>query len=281
MAVFMEYAMLVLLGLAVGAFGTLMGAGGGFLLMPVLLLVYPDHPPAGLTAISLAVVFFNAASGSYSYFRMRRVDVTSGLLFLSTGIPGAVAGALLVHSIPRQAFDLLFGLLLLGGGLLLFVRTFGAAQPPRPTNGAFTRTFKDAEGTPQSYTYNPALGLALSFAVGIVSSLLGIGGGIIHVPMMVHLLNFPVHIATATSHFILAVMALTGTGIHVLDGSLGWGEAPYVLLLGSGAVAGAQIGARLSRRIHGRWILRSLAVALGLVGIRILILALAPLPFFA
>ncbi|MCU0914591.1 MAG: sulfite exporter TauE/SafE family protein [Planctomycetes bacterium] len=274
----MEYLLLLLLGLAVGAFGTLIGAGGGFVLMPILLLVYPDQTPAALTAISLAVVFLNATSGSCSYFRMKRVDLTSGLLFLSTGIPGVVAGALLVHGMPRQAFDLLFGLLLLAGGLVLFVRTFGNDKPKLATKAAFTRTLANPDGTTQSYAYSPALGLTLSFAVGLVSSLLGIGGGIIHVPIMVNLLNFPVHIATATSHFILAVMALTGTVIHVFDGSLGWGAAPRLLTIGMGAVAGAQIGARLSTRMHGHWILRSLAVALGLVGVRILILALAHKP---
>jgi uncharacterized membrane protein YfcA len=88
-----------------------------------------------------------------------------------------------------------------------------------------------------------------------------------------------VHIATATSQFILAVMALTGTLIQVADGSLGWGEAPRLLMLAVGAIAGAQIGARMSSRIHECWIMRSLAVALGLVGVRVLVLALARTPF--
>jgi len=273
----MEYFLLMLLGLAIGAFGTLIGAGGGFILMPILLLAYPGTKPATLTAISLGVVFFNAASGSYSYARMKRVDFRSGFLFLLTGVPGAIAGAYLIRFVPRQAFNLVFGLFLLAGGLFIFIRTFSRGGTSR-IRGAFHRSFIDAEGIRHAYAYDLALAMILSFAVGVASSMLGIGGGIIHVPVMVSLLNFPVHIATATSHFILAVMSMTATAIHVMDGSLGWAEAPGLLSIAAGAVVGAQLGARMSRYIHGRWIMRSLAAALGLVGIRILILAFVQTP---
>jgi hypothetical protein len=271
----MQYLWLLLLGLAVGAFGTLIGAGGGFILMPVLLLACPDKEPATLTAISLAVVFFNASSGSYSYTRMKRVDFKSGLWFLLTGVPGAVAGAYVVHYIPRQAFNLVFGALLLAGSGFIFLRTFGGGGPKHASRPAFTRTFVDAEGVRHVYGYNLALGMALSFAVGLASSLLGIGGGIIHVPAMVSILNFPVHIATATSHFILAAMAMAGTVVHIVEGALGWSDLPNVLPLAAGAVVGARAGAHMSTRIHGRWIMRSLAVALGLVGVRVLVPAIA------
>jgi uncharacterized membrane protein YfcA len=274
----MEYVLLLLLGLIVGAFGTLIGAGGGFVLMPILLLAYPSKEPATLTAISLAVVFFNATSGSYSYARMKRVDFTSGWLFLLTGVPGAVAGAVLVNYIPRQTFSFAFGLLLLATGFFIFSRTFGDGEYKHWPRTTFARTLIDAEGIQHMYAYDLALGMTLSFAVGLTSSMLGIGGGIIHVPIMVNLLNFPVHIATATSHFILAVMSVTGTIVHVIDGSLGWGEGPRLLAIAAGAAAGAQAGARMSGHIHGRWIMRSLAVALGLVGVRILVLAVKAMP---
>ena len=108
--------------------------------------------------------------------------------------------------------------------------------------------------------------------VGYLSSFLGIGGGIIHVPALSYLLNFPVHIATATSHFILAIMALTATVVHIVTGAFHHG-AHRTVALAIGVVLGAQIGARLSERIQGGWIIKGLAGALGLVGLRILIMA--------
>jgi len=88
--------------------------------------------------------------------------------------------------------------------------------------------------------------------------------------VMAHLLHFPVHIATATSHFTLAVMALAGTLVHIATGTFHHGLRRTVALA-LGVLVGAQLGARLSHTVQGAWILRSLAVALGAVGVRILL----------
>ena len=88
------------------------------------------------------------------------------------------------------------------------------------------RCLVEADGASHVWTFYPVIGIGLSFFVGYFSSFLGIGGGIIHVPALVWFLHFPVHIATATSHFILAIMALAGTLVHVWTGALaqGWQE---------------------------------------------------------
>src|SRR3954468_23856209 len=104
---------LVALGFAVGAYGTLIGAGGGFVLVPLLLLLYPDEPPELITSISLAVVFFNALSGTVAYAHQRRVDFLAGNSFALATVPGAIAGAIVVSYLPRNLFDVAFALLLL------------------------------------------------------------------------------------------------------------------------------------------------------------------------
>jgi uncharacterized membrane protein YfcA len=132
------------------------------------------------------------------------------------------------------------------------------------------REIVDAEGVRYRYGYNPVVGIVLSVFVGFVSSLLGVGGGFIHVPALSRLLNFPVHIATATSHFVLAVMALTGTLVHVVNGVFVHGLRRTALLT-VGVIFGAQIGARLSNRVGGKMIIRGLAVALLFVGVRLIL----------
>lgn len=270
------YLWLLPVGVLIGAFGTLIGAGGGFVLTPMLLLVYPDESPDVITSISLAVVFVNAFSGSVAYARMQRIDYTSGVLFALATIPGAVVGALTTTYIPRRAFDLVFGLCMILAALFLLLRR---ATPPQPVAQQqaphhVIRIVIETDGAHHTFSYNRRVGIGLSVAVGYLSSLLGIGGGIIHVPAMVHVLHFPVHIATATSHFTLAVMTLTGTLVHIAAGSFHHGLR-RTIALGLGVLLGAQFGARFSHHVHGQWILRSLAVALGLVGIRILALAFA------
>jgi uncharacterized membrane protein YfcA len=265
---------LIALGFVLGVLGTLIGAGGGFVLMPVLLLLYPKDSPEVLTSISLAVVFFNAASGSWAYARMKRIDYRSGLVFAAATIPGAMIGAWSTGYIPRRSFNLVFGVLMVIAAAYLFLNRTRPQDPDRETpKGHTTRTLVEAGGQTHTYSFDIRIGTYLSLLVGYLSSLLGIGGGIVHVPVLVRLLNFPVHIATATSHFVLAIMALAGTLVHIATGSFSQGGVQRTAFLAIGVLAGAQLGAALSSRVHGKWIIRALALALAFVGIRILFLA--------
>lgn len=274
-----EYLWLLPLGLLIGAFGTLIGAGGGFILVPILLLVYPNEKTELITSISLAVVFFNALSGSFAYARMKRIDYKSGIIFSIATIPGAILGALSTAYISRRAFDLMFGILMIGAALYLWL----SAQEEHTVNSSRNsrrhfqkagsrlteRCLVDAEGVQYHYAFDLRLGVILSVFVGFVSSLLGVGGGFIHVPALTRLLDFPVHIATATSHFVLAIMALTGTLVHISQGVFVHGVR-RTALLAAGVLVGAQAGAWMSNRVGGKVIIRGLAVALAFVGIRLI-----------
>jgi len=260
----------VILGLGVGTFGTLVGAGGGFILVPLLALLEPSLPTKSVTAISLAVVALNATSGALAYFRQRRIDFHAGIPFALATLPGSIAGALLVRLVARREFDLIFAALLLA--LAIFVVVAHEDEPSAAPEGGgwghILRHLTDANGVAYQYRANIPLGVAISLVVGFASSFLGIGGGVIHVPALVGLLHFPAHIATATSHFVLAIMATVGTITHVASGDLD-GLYGQTLLLGAGAIVGAQLGARLSTRVPGVVIVRALAVALAFVGLRL------------
>jgi uncharacterized membrane protein YfcA len=271
-----EYVEFIALGFGVGAYGTLIGAGGGFVLMPLLLLLHPQENPDRLTAISLAVVFFNALSGSAAYARMKRIEFRSGLMFAAAATPGAVVGALQTSLVSRGLFDIIFCVVLIVVAVAMILKPELQHNPrgSQPlSKWETTRHLVEANGTVHEWTFFPVIGVVLSFFVGYFSSFLGIGGGIIHVPALVWLLHFPVHIATATSHFILVIMALAGTLVHVWSGALAhnWRETA---LLALGVLGGAQLGAYLSNRIKSTWIIRSLALALGMVGVRILVTSL-------
>jgi uncharacterized membrane protein YfcA len=209
---------LVLLGVIVGAYGTLIGAGGGFVLVPLLLILYPSAPPEQLTSISLAVVFLNALSGTAAYLRQRRVDLLAGSTFAAATVPGAIVGALTTALLPRRLFDAIIALTLLAISVLLLFRP--GSHSPAPSHGKWwaARRLTDAQGENYAYAYNLPLGIAVSVIVGFLSSLLGIGGGIVHVPVMIAVLSFPAHVATATSHYVLVVTAGTGTLVHLLSG---------------------------------------------------------------
>jgi uncharacterized membrane protein YfcA len=259
--------LLALLGLGVGTFGTLVGAGGGFILTPILLLLYPGEPAKVLTAISLTVVFFNAASGSIAYARQRRIDYASGWRFAMATLPGSVAGALVVQYAPRRVFDLIMAALLTGLGLWLVI---WASRARLPGGRLVRRRLADRAGMVFNYRVALYRGIAYSLAIGFLSSFLGIGGGPFNVPVLFGLLGFPIHVATATSQFILMFMSATGVVTHVVEGSfLHAMEIRRALSLSAGVVVGAQIGAFVSRRTSGSTIQRLLALGLLAIAARL------------
>jgi uncharacterized protein len=253
----MQFATWLTVGLVVGALGTLIGAGGGFLLMPILLFAFGGKPPEELTAWSLVVVLFNSASGSIAYARSTRIDYRSGILFALAALPGAWFGARLTAHLPKSWFALLFGVFIVAISGYLIVHSSHQVE---------NVSILDGEGTHRKL----GLGAVLSLLIGIVSNVFGIGGGILHVPLLVYAVGFPTHTATATSHFVLAVTALVGVVAHVVSGSLSFELVP-LLPLAIGAVIGAQFGAHFSPRVRGTWIIRSLAIGLLAVGVRLIL----------
>lgn len=267
--------LLILTGFLIGIFGTLIGAGGGFILIPILILSYPEMRPEIYTAISMAIVAVNAISGSIAYARSGRIDFKAGILFALFTIPGSILGVLTTQFIPRHLFNILFGILLVLLAIYLLFRnneTIKAVAIDNEQRRWKHRELVDAGGTKYSYTYNQNRGIIISILVGYISPVLGIGGGIIHVPALIQWLQFPVFIATATSHFILAIMATVSVIVHAIKGSYADPKILHMVIgLTIGVIPGAQIGAWLSHKIKGHTIIRVLAICLGLVGVRILL----------
>lgn len=302
----LDVAGLLLAGVGVGAVGTLVGAGGGFILVPALILAQGMRSDLA-AGTSLFVVLCNAASGAVSYARQRRIDYRSGVVFALLTIPGAVLGARVARLVVGRPFHILFGILL----LLMAVQLWAAARrdagraatrghaeagAPRmdaeestgsrtesaanaenraPARGWLTsrdipfvtsRRLVDREGQAHVWTFNMAVGAAISLVVGFASSVLGIGGGIIHVPALIQVLAFPARLATATSHFILVFTALAGVVAHTVQGTVDFRTA---LPLGVGSVLGAPLGAYLSQRVRARSILDLLALGLAMVALRL------------
>lgn len=249
-------------GIGIGILGTLIGAGGGFILVPLLLLLYPKESPEIITSISLAVTCLNAFSGTIAYSRLKRIHYKYGFIFILASIPGAILGAVSTNYVSRSSFDLFFGILLLAISLFVFFRN--------PSH-----TLDDDKKTVEQIHLSSAqlrLGIVLSIGISFIASFVGIGGDIIHVPALCSFLGFPIHFATATSHFVLAIVSLMGTIVHITIGSFHRGIR-RTIAIGLGVIIGAQIGALLSSKIKGKTILRALSFALFLVGIRLIVFA--------
>ncbi len=262
----------VLVGFLAGLIGTIVGAGGGFLMVPYLLLTKHFTPQAAV-GTSLAVVFFNALSGSYAYAKQRRIDYPTAWRFALATIPGSILGAYIAQWFSGPAFRKFFGTFIILVAVYIFYRSFNTdtaatSEKASPHQGSTKyKTFTDAFGNTYTISYDLKLGIISSFGIGFLASILGIGGGIIHVPLMIYLLGFPAHLATATSHLILTVSSFFAGVSHLYVGDVNLRMAAFLAV---GAIIGAQGGARLAKKIKGPLIIRALSLVLLFLSVRLL-----------
>jgi uncharacterized membrane protein YfcA len=264
------YPLLTLIGIAVATYGTLVGAGGGILIVPTLLLLYPYESANTIASISLAVLFFSSASGTMAYGQMHRIDYRAGLLFAAAAVPAGFVGAFATSLLSRQAFDLAFSALILALATFIFLRPTPQHLDHQAKRRETIHHLVDFKGNAFIYAFSNRLGALLSFAIGLVASMLGIGGGPFYVTMLVYPLHFPLHIATATTQFMLMIIGLSWSAAHLIAGGFGHGLF-RTIFLGVGVLVGAQFGARLSQRFTGTSISRVMAIGLVLIGLRLAI----------
>lgn len=249
-----EALFLLPLGIAVGMLGALMGLGGGIIVVPVFMLGL-SYSVTETVGTAMAIVFLNALSGAWAYSRQGTMLKKIALSFGMATVPGAVLGSYVSEYFSGELFQALFGvvLLLTAVNMLFKLKTAEAAAPYEASAGHIR------------------LGMAFSLAVGFVSSVLGIGGGILHVPFMQQVLKMPIHTAIATSTGTLAISSLVGLLAHGAMGHVLWTEA---VLTGIGALLGAQLGALGAQRLSAKRLTAAFAIFVFCMGIKIVYAAI-------
>ena len=201
-----EFVELFVVGIGVGAFGALVGIGGGMIMVPLFMLTMMAPNVATfenfqqVIGTSLFGVLLNALSGTWAYIRQHKVMFRAAVPFALATVPGAFMGSYITDYFTGHSFSLIFGSAL----CILAILMYSKSKSKKANVSSVNFSVETAH-------FNVLLGVALSFIVGFLSSILGIGGGVIHVPMMVFILGFPAHIAVATSTFILMVSSCVGT----------------------------------------------------------------------
>ena len=220
---------LVPLGFAAGILGSMIGLGGGIIVVPVL--TFFGFPPTLAASNSLFAAFSNAVGSTISYSRQKRIDYSLGLKLGLLTIPGTVLGAYISSDVTPGIFKILFGIVLVSSAVYIFLR-------------------KKIETKEKNLTkLMIVFVIAASFFAGIISSFFGIGGGIIFVPLMVVGIGMTMKKAAPTSQFILLFASLSGIITHSM---LGHPDFLQAGLLAAGAFVGGIIGARISLDIKER-----------------------------
>ncbi len=249
---------LFLVGTFAGILGTLVGLGGGFVVIPVLRLIF-NVSPAHTAGASLVMVLANAVSSSIAYLRQGRADVRLAVLLAATGIPSSIAGAILVQHVTVAGFDVVYGILLILFFVDIMRRRNRSAEPPRiRIAGLRDRVLVDSRGDEFRYAWSPALVLVCGVILGFVSSFFGIGGGIVFVIFFIALFGMPPHVVTATSMLVMLLTSPVGVVTHALEGNI---EAALALPLAAGGLLGGQLGPRIARRLSSPQLMTVLAFA--------------------
>ncbi|MCS7208251.1 MAG: sulfite exporter TauE/SafE family protein [Fimbriimonadales bacterium] len=218
-----------------GAFGAMLGLGGGIILVPALTLLM-GVPIKQAVAASLVAVAATSCAGVPTYLRAGLVDWRLGVRLLIPTLLGAVAGGLLVGFIPEAAVRWLF--------IMLIVYVLGQMV------WAMRRPATPQEARPECQTqWNPrqrGIALSLSALAGVISALLGVGGGLIQVPLMHTILNTPLRCAIGTSTFLIGATASASALLYLVQGRL---QPDIVVPATLGVLVGARGGVAIAQRV--------------------------------
>ncbi len=234
-----------------GGFGSLVGIGGGLILVPVL-SVGLGYDVKTAIAASLIGVIATSLSASPRYIKSGIADRRLGLLLLVAAALGGLAGGLTAGFLDGRTLSLLFSLLLAGVALRMLWQIRHPSVPP-PLDGdeggsGFASSYVEpTSGEVVEYQAHRIVpGTAVSFVAGNISGLLGVGGGVINVPTMSVLMHVPIRVATTTSTYMLAATAAASATVYTVSGQVDPLLAAPVAL---GVIIGARVGARLSMRL--------------------------------
>ena len=246
--------LMLIVGIIAGFFGALLGIGGGVIIIPCLTMFFNFGIKEAI-AVSIVSVVATSIAGASRYVEQRITNVRLGMFLETATTAGAVSGAFLAVKAPSSFLYILMGILLiyLSVSQLLTRKKeeeklrndlFITKEDEISRKLGLSNRYPDiAEGKEVNYTViRTKSGLIASYLAGLISAMLGVGGGIIKVPVMNQLMNVPMKAAVATSKFMIGVTASTGALLYLAYGLVNTeAVAPVAMGVMIGATAGTSV----------------------------------------
>jgi uncharacterized membrane protein YfcA len=266
-------------GFGAGVFGSLLGLGGGVLIVPLLTFGF-GLPFREAVGVSLVCVIVTSSAAAGVYLERHLANMRLGMLLEVFTVSGALVGGLVAFLLPDRVLAGLFAILLVYTGVTMMLRGATAARgdagpvvaaegPAGPAEAP--GAFRAALGGPG---YRPArlgVGIAGSLFAGVVSALLGVGGGIVKVPLMHLVMGIPLKVATATSNFMIGVTGAASAIVYLMRGGI---DPLVVGPTAVGVFAGAMVGSRVAQRIELRLLRLLFAAVMALTALQMALRAL-------
>ncbi|OZU88028.1 hypothetical protein CIL03_12890 [Virgibacillus indicus] len=249
--------LLLVIGIIAGGYGTIVGAGGGFIFVPALLILL-DMDPVIAAASGLVIVLINSFTGVLGYARQKKINYKIALTIGISALPGALLGVWLLEVYSSQYFYVIFATILVALGIFLFSKN-------SPLELKKKKPMPEKNTPMESKELSDKWFIPLGLLMGVLSSYLGIGGGWLLVPILIYLFKVPTHRAAATSILSLCLYSTVGVVAQLYYGNIDW---TTVVFGGAGVIIGANIGVILSQKLPGKVILQMLSVILVIIGVR-------------
>lgn len=259
-----------------GVFGSIVGLGGGVVIVPVLTLLLGVDIHFAIGASIVAIIGTSSGAAS-TYVKDRLTNIRVGMFLEIATTSGAIAGAALAAYVDSAALGLIFGLILLAT-LVPSLMKLGEDVPKSPELKGLSKRLKltgsytEVDGSVVHYNAtNPEAGLLGMVVAGVLSGLLGIGAGAFKVLSMDHAMKLPMKVSTTTSNFMIGVTAAASAGIYYARGDV---NPLIVAPVAVGILIGAVIGARMLVRARNPTVRKVFVVVLGVVAVEMILSAL-------
>jgi uncharacterized membrane protein YfcA len=264
---------LALVSVAAGVLGSLIGLGGGVVIVPVLTILYHVDIRLAIGA-SIVSVIATSSGAAAAYVREKMTNLRAGMFLEIATTTGAVSGAYLTTLLPTRFLFALFGVVL-GYSAYATFRKRHRDEPLTASNDRISNYFDlhgsyydQVEGREISYkVVGSQPGLALMYLAGLVSALLGIGSGALKVPAMDLAMHLPMKVSSATSNFMIGVTAAASAGVYFARGQI---DPVIAAPVAAGVLLGATFGARVLGRVTGKTIRLVFVVVLFVISIEML-----------
>ena len=299
---------IVFLAIGIGFLASLFGIGGGFLLNPsmILLLYMQVKETVGTSAF---IIMFMSLSSIIAYMKQKRIDYKIALILSVTNLLGSILGAYAVMGVSAQSILIMFGVIEAGLAIILGLKktpdekkleaignitinnihnqnnqieinknNLKSNKSDLESNNKWyklERKHTDSDGNKYEYTANILIALPLTFIAGFLSSLLGIGGGTLYIQIFVFFCAMSIHMAIASSMFMIFWSAIVST---ITFASLGQINYSVGIAFAIGMVIGAQLGARVSKKIEAKNLKKWAAILIVIIAIRMIYFAIVESP---
>ncbi len=266
------YISLIIIAIIAGILGSLLGIGGGIIIIPILILLYHINIKEAIGASIISVIATSSGAASV-YLKDQLINLKAGMFLEIATTTGAISGAILLGIINPNILFFIFAIVLI---ISIYPMLFNKEKDQKDIKNDYiseklelSSSYISNDGINYKYNMdNTPYGLMMMYIAGLASGLLGIGSGVFKVIAMDDIMHMPMKVSTTTSNFMIGVTALASSVIYLVKGYIN----PYLALpVMAGIFLGALIGTRLLKKTSNNKLKMFFSIILLIIAIEMIL----------